>query len=162
MSPVSAPAAEALTALLAAYLDPDLRPAGRLVDVPPSVAAQALELLPLDLPAARLNLVQPPMSWLVAQAAALAGGRLVGSLTAGRGLVVIDGIQADAAAAHPLAVRVAEAWPATGELPGALDSATAEAWTSWEATTPIWAGLGTDLLSSPLSDDAAVVGLWWD
>ena len=63
------------------------------MDVPPEVAARALELLPADLAAARLNLVAPPMTWLVAQAAELSGGRLTGALTAGRGLVVFDGIQ---------------------------------------------------------------------
>jgi hypothetical protein len=45
---VSAPASDALSALLAAYLDPHLASAGRLLDVPPPVAAQALDLLPPD------------------------------------------------------------------------------------------------------------------
>jgi hypothetical protein len=74
---VSAPASDALSALLAAYLDPHLASAGRLLDVPPPVAAQALDLLPPDLAATRLNLVRPPMTWLVEQARQV-GGRLVG------------------------------------------------------------------------------------
>ncbi|MGY1775412.1 hypothetical protein ACI8AV_06100 [Geodermatophilus sp. SYSU D00804] len=36
--------AAALTALLAAYIDPALAPVGRLMDVPPEVAARALAL----------------------------------------------------------------------------------------------------------------------
>lgn len=43
---------QALTALLTAYLDRTLAPAGRLLDVPPPVAEQAIEFLPGDLPAA--------------------------------------------------------------------------------------------------------------
>ena len=93
--------ATASTALLAAYTDPILAPVGRLMDVPHEVAARALEFLPADLAGARLNLVQPPMTWLVAQAAERPGGRLTGSLTAGRGLVVFDGIQVDAATPCP-------------------------------------------------------------
>jgi hypothetical protein len=93
--PSSAPA-DALTTLLAPYADPALP--GRLLDLPPwPIAARALELLPADLAAARLN-VQPPMICLVAQAADL-HGRLVGSHTPGRALVVFDGIPVDAAAA---------------------------------------------------------------
>jgi hypothetical protein len=65
---VNAPAAEALSALLDRYADPALATDGRLVDVPPLVAARALELL-----------------------------------TAGRPLVVFDGIQVDAVAARELA-----------------------------------------------------------
>jgi hypothetical protein len=68
---VSAPAAEALTALLSRYVDPALEQTGRLVDVPPAVAARYLRLLPADLVGARLNLVQPPMTWLVALTAEL-------------------------------------------------------------------------------------------
>ncbi len=47
--------ATALTALLAAYIDPTLAPVGRLMDVPPEVAARALEFLPADLAGARLE-----------------------------------------------------------------------------------------------------------
>jgi hypothetical protein len=158
---VSAPAADALSALLAAYLDPALAPACRLLDVPPPVAAQALELLPPDMAASRLNLVRPPMTWLVELARQL-GGRLVGSLTAGRGLVTFDGIQVDAPAGRRLAARAAAAWPATGDLPAALASATAETWTSWSAVWPTWSGPGTDLLARRLPTGTAVVGLWWD
>jgi hypothetical protein len=158
---VSAPTADALSALLTAYLDRALAPAGRLLDVPPPIAGQALELLPPDLATARLNLVRPPMTWLVEQAAQL-DGRLVGSLTAGRSLVAFDGIQVDVAAARRLAARVAAAWPATRDLPAALASATAETWTSWTAEWPTWSGPGTDLLTRSLPTGTAVVGLWWD
>ncbi|MGY1825799.1 MULTISPECIES: hypothetical protein [unclassified Blastococcus] len=158
---MSAPAADALAELLSAHLDPDLPDAGRLLDVPPPTAARALELLPGDLPAARLNGVRPPMTWLV-EYATLLGGRLVGALTAGRGLVTFDGIQVDAAVAPELAARVAADWPAAGDLHGALAAATAEIWTSWTAGWPTWRGPGTDLLARPLPARAAVVGLWWD
>ena len=158
---MSVPIADALAVLLAAHVDPGLAAAGRLVDVPPPVAARALQLLPADLPAARLNLVQPPMTWLVERAGQL-GGRLVGSLTPGRGLVVLDRIQVDAAAARELAEAVAAAWPAAAGLPGALEAAVAEAWTSRTAEWPYWTGTGTDLLAGPLPARAAVVGLWWD
>jgi hypothetical protein len=102
------------------------------------------------------------MSWLVAQAAPLPRGRLTGSLTAGRPLVVFDGIQVDAVAARELADRVAAHWPAAARVPGALEAAVAEVWTSWTADWPCWTGTGTDLLTGPLPPHAAVVGLWWD
>jgi hypothetical protein len=158
---VSGPAADALRALLAEYVDPVLTPAGRLLDVPPPVAARALELLPADLGAARLNLVRPPMTWLVELARQLSG-RLVGSLTAGRLLVTFDGIQVDAAAGRRHAARVAAGWPATSDLPAALASATAEAWASWTAGWPTWSGPGTELLTRRPPAGTAVVGLWWD
>jgi hypothetical protein len=151
-----------LRTLLAPYADPAPGQAGRLVDVPVSVARQVLELLPADLVDARLNLVRPPMTWLVQLAAELPLGRLIGSLTAGRGLATFDGIQVDGAAAGELAARVAAAYPATGDLPAALDAATAEAWTSWTAEWPTWSGLGSDLLTGPPPPGTAVVGLWWD
>jgi hypothetical protein len=88
--------------------------------------------------------------------------RLIGSVTTGRGLVAFDGIQVDAATARALAARVAAAWPAVGDVPGALESATAETWTSWTAEWPTWSGPGTDLLTRPLPTGTAVVGLWWD
>jgi hypothetical protein len=159
---VTAPAAEALTALLAPYTDPTLGQAGRLLDVPVPVAARALGLLPSDMVGARLNIVRPPMTWLVQLAGELRLGRLIGSLTPSRGLVAFDGVQVDAVAAGELAARVAAAWPAVGDLPAALESATAEAWTSWTAEWPTWSGPGTDLLTRPLPAGTAVVGLWWD
>jgi hypothetical protein len=55
--------------------------------VPPALAARALQHLPADLAAARLNLVQPPMTWLVEQAGQLRA-RLVGALAPGRRLVI--------------------------------------------------------------------------
>jgi hypothetical protein len=152
-------AADALAALLAPYADSALP--GRLVDVPPDVAARALDLLPPDLRTARLNLSQPPMAWLVATAAEL-GGRLVGALEPGRSFARLDGVQVDAALARPLAERVAAAWPESDAAPAALPAATAEAWNSWTAEWPIWSGLGTDLLRAPLPPDAAVLGLVWD
>jgi hypothetical protein len=96
--------AHTFEALLAPYTDPDPTQAARRVDVPPPVAARALELLPTDLAGARLNLVQPPMTWFV-QLAEQLGGRLVGSLTPGRGPVVFDGLQVDAPAASGPAPR---------------------------------------------------------
>ena len=129
--------------------------------MPAPVAAQAFEFLPPDLAASRLNLVRPPMTWLVEQARQL-DGRLVGSLTAGRGLAIFDGIQVDALAGRRMAARVAAAWPATGDLPAALASATAETWMSWTAEWPTWSGPGTDLLARRLPTGTAVVGLWWD
>jgi hypothetical protein len=132
---VSAPAAEALSALLTAYADPAPGQAMRLVDVPPDVARRALRHLPPDLAAARLNLVRPPMTWLVEQADRL-GARLVGSLTADRGLAAFDGLQVEVASARTLAERTAAAWPATGDIPGALQAAVAEAWPSWTAEWP--------------------------
>jgi hypothetical protein len=152
-------AADALTALLAPYADPAVPT--RLVDVPPDVGGRALDLLPSDMRTARLNLTQPPMAWLVAVAAEL-GGRLVGSLEAGRAFARLDGVQVDVAVATPLAERVAAAWPETAGAPAALPAATAEAWTSWTAAWPIWSGIGTDLLDAPLPEDAALVGLLWD
>lgn len=156
---MSAPAAEALDALLAAYADPELPP--RLVDVPAAVAAAALGALPADLAGARLNLTQPPMTWLVDQAGQL-GARLVGSRTPGRGLVVFDGIQVEAARARTLAELIAVAWPAADDIPGALEAAVAEAWPSWTAQWPMWTGAGGELLTGPMPIGAAVVGLWWD
>jgi hypothetical protein len=152
-------AADALTALLVPFADPALP--GRLVDVPPDVAARTLHLLPSDMRTARLNLSQPPMAWLVATAAEL-DGRLVGSLEPGRAFARLDGVQVDAALARTLAERVAAAWPDTTGAPAALPAATAEAWTSWTAAWPIWSGIGTDLLHAPLPPDAAVLGLVWD
>ena len=149
---MSAPAADALTALLAQYGDPAPAQAARLLHVPPPVAARALELLPADLPTARLNLVRPPMTWLADQAAQL-GGRLVGSLTAERGLVTFDGIQVDAATAPELAARVAADWPAAGNLPAAR----------------IRHGRDLDMVDRRMADvvrpvpaGTAVVGLGWD
>jgi hypothetical protein len=159
---VTPPGADGLAALLAPYADPAPGQAGRLVDVPVSVGRQVLDLLPADLVGARLNLVRPAMTWLVPLAAELPLGRLVGSLTPGRGPAVFDGIQVDAGAAGELAARVAAAYPATGDLPGALQAATAESWTSWTAQWPIWSGPGIDLLTQPLPPGSAVVGLWWD
>jgi hypothetical protein len=157
VQPASTPA-DALASLLEPYADPAL--AGRLLDVPPDVAGRALELLPRKLAAARLNLVQPPMTWLVKQADDM-HGRLVGSLTHGRPLAVFDGIQVAAAAARELARRVAADFPAVGDLPSALESATAETWTSWSAEWPTSSGSGTRLLTRPLPPGTAVVGLWW-
>ena len=156
---MSAPAAAALGALLAPYADPTLP--GRLLDVPAPVGARAQAQLPADLAAARINLVRPSMTWLVEQAGQL-GARLVGALNPGRGLVAFDGIQLEAVHARTLAERVVAAWPATGDIPGALEVAVAEAWTSWTALEPTWTGAGTDLLTGPVPASAGVVGLWWD
>jgi hypothetical protein len=158
---VSAPAAaDALAALLAPYADPHLAQAGRLVDVPVDVAAQALDLLADDVVTSRPNLVQPPMRELVSLAADL-GGRLVGAVVPGRAFVHFDGVQVDAALAPALAERIAAAWPAEGAVEDALSAAVAEAWTSWDADWPVWTGSGADLLrGAPLG--AAVVGLVWD
>ena len=151
--------ASALAALLAPYSDPDLP--GRLLDVPPEVAAEALELLDADLGTARPNRVQPPMQWLVRQAAAL-DGRLTGGLVRGRTFLRLDGVQVPAAAARELAARAAGAWPSHGGTPSALQGAVAEAWVSWTAQEPTWVGVGTDLLATPWSLEVTVVGLWWD
>lgn len=151
----TSPRADELSALLAPYADPGPGQAGRLIHVPAKVAAAALECLPVDLRHARLNGTQPSMSWLVAQAADL-GGLLVGSLAAGRAFVRFDGIQLGPDAAHELARRMAT------EMPGALQAALAEAWTSWAADEPTWTGSGTDLLDGALPTGAAVHGYWWD
>jgi hypothetical protein len=58
-----------------------------------------------------------------------------------------------------LAERIAAARPATGDIPGALESATAETWTSRSAKWPIWSGRGTALLTAPPPPNAVVVGL---
>jgi hypothetical protein len=118
-------------------------------------------LLAPDLRTARLNLSQPPMSWLVDVAAEL-DGRLVGSLAAGRAFARFDGVQLSSSRARQLAARIAEAWPETADAPAALPAATAEAWTGWTATWPIWSGTSADLLSTQLPPDAAVVGVIWD
>jgi hypothetical protein len=152
--------ARTLAALLAPYADPDFQQIGRLIDVPPMVAGQALQLLLPEQRTGRPNLTQPPMAWLVEQAREL-DGRLVGALAVGRAYVRFDGIQVPAAAAPELAVRVAAAWPVTAEGVDALASAVAEAWNSWTATHPTWTGSGTDLLTAPLPPDSAVVGLGW-
>jgi hypothetical protein len=155
-------AASALAALLAPYADPDPSHGPRLLDVPPAAASQALDHLPDDLTTARLNLVQPPMRWLVALAADL-GGRLVGSTVPGRRYVRIDGVQLPAAAALLAAERIARDWPVTAELPSALSAATAEAWASWAPESqPVWTGTGEDLLAAQLPAEAAVFGLWWN
>jgi hypothetical protein len=154
--------AGALAVLLAPYADPDLQLVGRFVGVPPSVAEQALQLLLPEQRTDRLNLVHPPMTWLV-QLADQMGGVLTGALPAGKAFVVFDGVQLAGAeeSARELAERVAAAWPATDSLPGALAVAVAEAWPSWTATHPTWTGTGTDLLTAQLPPDTAVVGLWW-
>ena len=154
--------ASVLAALLALYVDPDPGQAGRLLHVPPRIAAQALTVLLPDQRTARLNLVRPPMTWLV-QLAEQMGALLTGGLPAGKGFVHFDGVQLGGAgeAARELARRVAAAWPATGDLPDALAVATAEAWPSWTAEEPAWTGSGTDLLTTRLPPDTAVVGLWW-
>jgi hypothetical protein len=153
--------ARALTALLAPYADPDLQQVGRFVDVPPAVAAHALQLLLPEQRSARPNLMQPPMEWLVEQAREL-DGWLVGSLAVGRSYARLDGVQVPAATARELAARVATAWPGTADRTDALTAAVAEAWPSWTATHPTWTGTGTDLLDAQLPPDTAVVGLWWD
>jgi hypothetical protein len=150
-----------LAALLEPYADPNPGQAGRLLDVPPGVAAAALALLPEDLRVARLNGSQPPMRDLTALAAEF-GGRLVGGLMTGRAFVRFDGVQVPAAAARDLAARVAAEWPAATEWPAALESAVAEAWASWTSAWAAWKGVGTDLLTGPLPAGIAVVGLWWD
>ncbi|MGY2004248.1 hypothetical protein [Blastococcus sp. SYSU DS1024] len=150
-----ADAADPLTALLAPYANPDPPQVGRLVDVPPAVAEQALQRLLPEQRTSPVNLTQPPMAWLVDQAREL-DGRLVGSLTVGRSYVRFDGIQVPAAAAQQLAVVVAAAWPS------ALAAAIAEAWPSWTAAHPTWTGTGSDLLAARLPPDLTVVGLWWD
>jgi hypothetical protein len=146
---------------LAPYADPGAGRTGRLLDVPPAVAKAALALLPEELRAARLNLCQPPMSWLVTVADDLSG-RLVGMLEPGRLFVRFDGVQVPATVARTLAARMATEWPPTANAPGALDSAVAEGWPSWTATEPTWTGVGTDLLTGPLPPSVAVVGVWFD
>lgn len=158
----TSPTAVALAELLARYADRGPGQGARLVDVPPAVAATALDLLPPELGTARLNLVQPPARWLIAAAADL-DGRLVGSLVPGRRFVRFDGVQVPVAAGRTLAVRVADAWSATLVVPGALDAAVAEAWSSWAVDAPpLWSGHGDELLTRSLPPDAEVVGLWWD
>jgi len=127
----------ALAVLLAPYADPDLQLVGRFVDVPPAVAQQALQLLLPEQRTARLNLVHPPMTWLV-QLAEQMGGVLTGALPAGKAFVVFDGVQLAGAgeAARELAERVAAAWPATDSLPSALAVAVAEAWPAGGPRTP--------------------------
>ena len=150
-----------LTALLAPYADAGAGQTGRLLDLPPAVAKAALALLPEELRAARLNLCQPPMSWLVAVADDLAG-RLVGVFEPERLFVRFDGVQVPATAAGALAARIATEWPPTANAPGALQSAVAEGWPTWTATEPTWTGLGTDLLTGRLPPSVAVVGVWFD
>jgi hypothetical protein len=150
-----------LSALLAPYADADPGQRGRLVDVPPTVAAEALQLLLVEQVDSRCNGTQPPMRWLVKQAAALRG-RLVGSVAAGRRYARFDGIQVPTPAARLLAERIAADWPGTDIAPAALPAAVAEAWTSWDANEPIWTGTGPNLLTSGLPSKVVVVGLWWD
>ena len=158
--PAGAGAGSALAALLAPYADRSPGQLSRVVDVPPTVAATALQLLAGDQVVGRCNGVQPPMSWLQ-QGAAEFGGRLVGSLW--RGYVRFDGVQAPAAAAaRPLAKRVAADWPETRIEPAALPAAVAEAWPSWHADERCWTGAGPELLTAALPAWSAVVGLWWD
>jgi hypothetical protein len=152
-------AGSALAALLAPYADSTPGQLGRVVDVPPTVAATALQLLSGDKVVGRCNGVQPPMSWLQQRAAEL-GDRLVGSVW--RGYVHFDGVQVPAGAARPLAERVATDWPQTPSAPAALPASVAEAWSSWDADEPCWTGAGPDLLTAALPARAAVVGLWWD
>ncbi len=64
--------ASVLAALLAPYADPTPGQAGRLRHVPPPIAAQALSVLLPDQRTTRLNLVQPPMTWLVSTCTGLA------------------------------------------------------------------------------------------
>jgi hypothetical protein len=155
-------AASALAALLAPYADPDPTQGPRLLDVPAEVGAEVLAVLPEDQVTARLNLAQPPMTWLVAQCADL-GGRLVGSVVPGRRFVRFDGVQlGDILAARTLAQRIVADWPATASVPSALAAAIAEAWASWApAGQPVWTGTGDDLLTAPLPSEAEVIGLWW-
>jgi hypothetical protein len=122
--------AGALAALLADYADP--RQAPRAVHVPPETAARGLALLPPDLATARLNYAQPPMAWLVEQAAEL-GGLLTGALPSGKVFLLIDGIQVPGGRGRELADRIASSFPATADAPAALPSAVCEAWSSWDA-----------------------------
>ncbi|MBB3084216.1 hypothetical protein [Geodermatophilus sabuli] len=149
-----------LADLLAPFADPDLTQAGRLLHVPPHVAATALGRLPADLCSARLG-AAPPMSWLVALATDV-DGLLTGAVVFGREYVRFDGVQVGRAAARELAARIGAAFPAADDQPGALESAVAEAWSSWTAREPVWTGVGTDLLAGPLPADAEVAGLWFD
>ena len=153
--------AEALSALLAPYVDPEFEQIGRLVEVPLAVGEQALRLLMPDQVTARCNGIQPPMAWLVRQAGFL-GGQLVGGLARGGAYVRFDGVQPAPAAAPLLAERVAADWPATGESGDALAAAVVETWTSWTARTPAWTGTGSELLTRPLPAGTACVGFWWD
>ncbi|MGY1887751.1 hypothetical protein ACI799_20835 [Blastococcus sp. SYSU DS0753] len=149
----------ALVELLDPYIDRDLP--GQLLDVPPQIAVAALGLLDRELGTARPNGVQPPMQWLVAQAAAL-GGRLNGGLVRERAFLRLDGIQVPAGVARELAARTAGAWPAHGASPSALEAAVAEGWVSWTARDHAWVGVGTELHTAPWPGEVAVVGLWWD
>jgi hypothetical protein len=148
----------ALCVLLAPYADPDTE--WRLRDLAADVAAAALALAGPSMAKDRPG-GQPPATWLVEQALAL-DGTLVGSLVPGRSLLRINGIQVPAPAGHRLLQRIASGWPATSDGPAALDTATAEAWTSWTGEWPTWIGTGTDLLAVGLPEDAQVVGLWWN
>jgi hypothetical protein len=150
--------ATALAALLAPYADPDPE-MGRLVNVPPDVAAQALALVP-NLAGARMN-GQPEQSWLV-QAAADLDGWLCGSLAPGRACLRFDAIQVPVARARELAERITAVFPRAPDHLPALDTAVAEAWLVRDALDPVWTGDGTELLTDPLPSGVQAVGLWWD
>ncbi len=129
----------------------------RLAGVPPQVAAQALILLPPHETTARLNIGQPPMTWLVDQVHDLSG-HVSGHVT--YAFVRFSGIRVPARAARILADRVAD-WPATDDLSPGLDCAQGSTWTSRSTETPSWAGHGSDLLDMHLPPDIAEVGLAW-
>jgi hypothetical protein len=154
--PVSAPA-DALTALLAPYADPALP--GRLVDVPPPVAARALELLPPDLAAVRLNLVQPPMTWLVERAPELHGG------SSDR---TPPGARWSWSTASRSRRRPPASWPHESPRTTPRSAPAIGAGVSHGGDLDVVdgrvadvVGPGTDLLAGPLPPGSAVVGLSW-
>jgi hypothetical protein len=129
----------------------------RLADVPPEVAAQALDLLPPYETTVRLNFGQPPMEWLVDQAATL-GGHLSGTLR--YAFVHFNSIRVPAHATHILADRVSD-WPAIDDMSPGLDCAQASTWTPWSKETPNWTGRGDDLLDMDLPLGITEVDLTW-
>ncbi|HWU08312.1 MAG TPA: hypothetical protein VN520_18340 [Streptomyces sp.] len=129
----------------------------RLADVPPEVAAQALDLLPLYETTVRLNFGQPPMDWMVEQAADL-GGHLSGTLR--YAFIRFSGITVPARATPILAARVAT-WPAIDDLSPGLACAQGSAWTPWSKETPHWTGPGSDLVDMRLPLGITEVSMVW-
>ena len=145
-----------LDGLLIGYVS-DCSAPMRLVDVPPTVVAQAQRLIDDDQDA-DLATPRPPgqpdAQWLVAGAIAL-HGRLLAAYSFGRGYLHVDGIQVPVTAAGDLLAAVA-AWPS------ALEQAIGEAWPSWSAAEPSWRGPASDLPWCLPETPDGMVGLWWD
>lgn len=132
--------------------------------VPPRTGAEALSLVHPRHAAARPG-GRPPSAWLVSCALAL-DGRLTGTyapveaLDAGWvGAVGFDGVTVARDRALALVEAVDDAWPATDRAPGALDTAVADVYPSWQTLRTVWQGPAGELRVHLPHGEA--VAVWW-